>query len=61
MPDNTMMPRFGVNRGRDGFLLFVVNVLFGQQWQKGDKLGNRRFGAAKPRAWLRPVHSDYLF
>jgi hypothetical protein len=56
-----MMPRFRVNRGRNGFLLFVVDVLFGQQWQKGDKLGNRRFGAAKPRPCPASVHTDYLF
>jgi hypothetical protein len=55
-----MSPRFRVNRGWNGFLLFTMSVAFGQQWQKGDKLGNRRFRAGKRPRRAGGTHIDYL-
>jgi hypothetical protein len=55
-----MSPRFRVNRGWSGFLLFAVGVAFGQQLQKGDKLGNRRFRAGERRRRAGGTHSDRL-
>jgi hypothetical protein len=55
-----MSPRFRVNRGRNGFLLFTVGVALEQQWQKGDKLGNQRFGARERPRRAQSTLSDYL-
>jgi hypothetical protein len=45
-----MTRRFRVNRGQGGCWLFVAVVVFLQQLQKGDKLGNRRFCAVMAQA-----------
>jgi hypothetical protein len=59
--NNTMSPRFRVNRGWNGFLLFVASVLFGQQWQKGDKLGNRWFYAGERHRRAGGAHTPITF